>query len=217
MAGGQARDSPGSPVLRSTPPRAMVQSHCRQIRVVLPHLLPALRSQEEPERKVAILFLTEVGPGRAGGPQRPPEPLSCLGIPSGPTPDLDPPGGWPAQTDPSRPSSPLWGSWLGSPPLRPPTAPPPGLSHATALLTFPFPDTPAPGACEAKGAGLGGHGCHFHNACQWGKAKSKPSAAPHGTPPVGLSRAPAKGSIPGRPRSRAVGGHRPPPCCVVPL
>ncbi|KAM5212204.1 maestro heat-like repeat family member 5 [Hipposideros larvatus] len=39
--------------------RAMVQNHCQQIQEVLVQLLPTLRSQEERERKVAILMLTE--------------------------------------------------------------------------------------------------------------------------------------------------------------
>ncbi|XP_074172518.1 maestro heat-like repeat family member 5 [Rhinolophus sinicus] len=39
--------------------RAMVLNHCRQIKVVLSQLLPTLQSQEERERKVAILILTE--------------------------------------------------------------------------------------------------------------------------------------------------------------
>uniref|UniRef100_A0A671F4E5 Maestro heat like repeat family member 5/pseudo n=1 Tax=Rhinolophus ferrumequinum TaxID=59479 RepID=A0A671F4E5_RHIFE len=39
--------------------RAMVLNRCRQIKVVLSQLLPTLQSQEERERKVAILILTE--------------------------------------------------------------------------------------------------------------------------------------------------------------
>ncbi|XP_006152171.1 maestro heat-like repeat family member 5 [Tupaia chinensis] len=39
--------------------RAMVQNHCRQIPAVLGQLLPRLQSQEERERKVAVLILTE--------------------------------------------------------------------------------------------------------------------------------------------------------------
>ncbi|XP_053414671.1 maestro heat-like repeat family member 5 [Nycticebus coucang] len=39
--------------------RAMVQSHCKQIKAVLNQLLPSLRSQQERERKAAILILTE--------------------------------------------------------------------------------------------------------------------------------------------------------------
>ncbi|EPY77682.1 hypothetical protein CB1_001219003 [Camelus ferus] len=41
--------------------RAMVQSRCRQIKAVTVQLLPNLQSQEERERKAAILILTEVG------------------------------------------------------------------------------------------------------------------------------------------------------------
>uniref|UniRef100_H0XK01 Maestro heat like repeat family member 5 (gene/pseudogene) n=1 Tax=Otolemur garnettii TaxID=30611 RepID=H0XK01_OTOGA len=39
--------------------RAMVQSHCKQIKAVLNQLLPSLRSPQERERKAAILILTE--------------------------------------------------------------------------------------------------------------------------------------------------------------
>nr|XP_023422218.1 maestro heat-like repeat family member 5 [Cavia porcellus] len=39
--------------------RAMVQNHCRKIKAVLSQLLPSLQSQEERERKVAILILME--------------------------------------------------------------------------------------------------------------------------------------------------------------
>lgn len=69
--------SPG-PARPPPRPRAMVLNHCRQIKVVLSQLLPTLQSQEERERKVAILILTEVGPGQAGAPQRPSEPLLQL-------------------------------------------------------------------------------------------------------------------------------------------
>lgn len=106
-------------------PRAMVQSHCRQIRVVLPQLLPALRSQEEPERKVAILFLTEVGPGRAGGPQRPPKPLpssAALAPHQDPHLTLTQPGGGGGLTretphiPPPHSGAPGWGPHLLGPP-----------------------------------------------------------------------------------------------------
>ncbi|KAM6171859.1 maestro heat-like repeat family member 5 [Erethizon dorsatum] len=39
--------------------RAMVHNHCRKIKAVLSQLLPSLQSQEEHDRKVAILILTE--------------------------------------------------------------------------------------------------------------------------------------------------------------
>lgn len=41
-------------------PRAMVQNHCKQIKAVLSYLLPGLQSQQERERKTAILVLIEV-------------------------------------------------------------------------------------------------------------------------------------------------------------
>lgn len=37
-----------------------MQNHCRKIKAVLSQLLPSLQSQEERERKVAILILMEV-------------------------------------------------------------------------------------------------------------------------------------------------------------
>lgn len=42
-------------------PRAMVENQCQQLQAVLSQLLPSLQSQEERERKAAILILTEVG------------------------------------------------------------------------------------------------------------------------------------------------------------
>ncbi|XP_037658550.1 LOW QUALITY PROTEIN: maestro heat-like repeat family member 5 [Choloepus didactylus] len=39
--------------------RAMVKNHCKQVKTVLGQLLPRLQSQDERERKVAILILTE--------------------------------------------------------------------------------------------------------------------------------------------------------------
>nr|XP_048313369.1 maestro heat-like repeat family member 5 isoform X2 [Myodes glareolus] len=39
--------------------RAMVQNHCKQIKAVLSYLLPGLQSQQERERKTAILVLIE--------------------------------------------------------------------------------------------------------------------------------------------------------------
>ncbi|XP_073923099.1 maestro heat-like repeat family member 5 [Castor canadensis] len=39
--------------------RAMVENHCKQIKAVLSHLLPSLQSQQERERKAAILIFTE--------------------------------------------------------------------------------------------------------------------------------------------------------------
>ncbi|KAH0518763.1 Maestro heat-like repeat family member 5 [Microtus ochrogaster] len=39
--------------------RAMVQNHCKQIKAVLSYLLPGLQSQQERERKTAILILIE--------------------------------------------------------------------------------------------------------------------------------------------------------------
>ncbi|CAH7109062.1 Mroh5 [Phodopus roborovskii] len=39
--------------------RAMVQNHCKQIKAVLSYLLPSLQSQQERERKTAILVLVE--------------------------------------------------------------------------------------------------------------------------------------------------------------
>lgn len=44
-------------------PRAMVQNHCTQIKAVLGYLLPNLQSQQERERKTAILLLVEVRQG----------------------------------------------------------------------------------------------------------------------------------------------------------
>jgi hypothetical protein len=52
----------------SPAPRAMVENHCKQIKAVLSHLLPSLQSQQERERKAAILIFTEVGWGGGGEP-----------------------------------------------------------------------------------------------------------------------------------------------------
>lgn len=49
-------------------PRAMVQNHCTQIKAVLGCLLLNMQSQQERERKTAILLLTEVGQGGDKGP-----------------------------------------------------------------------------------------------------------------------------------------------------
>jgi hypothetical protein len=61
-------------------PRAMVQNHCTQIKAVLGYLLPNLQSQQERERKTAILLLIEVRQGRGKGPMKPmsPPPSTCL-------------------------------------------------------------------------------------------------------------------------------------------
>lgn len=84
-------------------PRAMVQNHCKQIKTVLSYLLPGLQSQQERERKTAILVLIEVGwggwDGGSSGPQ-----VVCV-PPSGllnPRQDahLTHPVGTAAQTDP---------------------------------------------------------------------------------------------------------------------
>lgn len=123
--------SPG-PARAPPRPRAMVLNRCRQIKVVLCQLLPALQSQEERERKVAILILTEVGPGRTGAPQRPSEPFSsCLSAPSGHTPGPQPDVG---KARPDRPLTsllPTLGLPAGSPTSQGPHSPAlPGLRPA---------------------------------------------------------------------------------------
>lgn len=48
-------------------PRAMVQNHCKEIKAIVSYLLPSLQSQQERERKTAILVLIEVGRGGRRG------------------------------------------------------------------------------------------------------------------------------------------------------
>lgn len=84
-------------------PRAMVQNHCKQIKAVLSYLLPGLQSQQERERKTAILVLIEVWWGGWGGGSSGPQ-VVCVSSSGLLNPRQDAhlthPVGTAAQTDP---------------------------------------------------------------------------------------------------------------------
>lgn len=96
-----------------------MQNRCRQTKAVLSWLLRRVQSQEERERKVAILVLTEVG-----------EP--SLLSPAGPPPDL---------SHPERSSQPLLPALQGVCTLGLPAGPPASVPQPLALRDLSLPSS----------------------------------------------------------------------------